>query len=185
MLAIRSGSAALAHATRTVVHMRGRALRHSLYIGQWPHFSAIHVDPALKLRQKMHLLTDVARHLEGHPGDSFLLVDWNFVHSDETRILSIGEEVLPEIVLARYFEETFAARFELRQQERRYRRLACNPGDATNLGRIDRMYANIRPSTLYMFVSGPTGILHSAVGPATTDRRRPRSASGRGVHQSG
>lgn len=129
VLGLRIALTQSATSSTTAVHMRGRALTRSIFIGQWLRFTAVHVDSSLTLRRRKQLLDDIAAYLADNGGISFLLGDRNFLHSDETRLLSSGEEVRPNTALASHFGELFKDFIELRQQEPTFRRLARASGD--------------------------------------------------------
>lgn len=82
------------------------------------------------------------------PGVSFLLGDWNFIRTDETRLLSSGSEVRSDAHLAKYFEDRFTGFVELRQPEHSFRRLARDAGACSTFSRIGRTYTSAHPSAL-------------------------------------
>lgn len=145
---IKTTLARAAANSSVAVHLRGRASTKSIYISQWLRFTAVQVDSSMSYRCRKQLLSDIAAYHTLNDGVVFLLGDWNFLHPDEARLLSSGEELRPSTALASHFEDMFKDYIERRQQTPTFRRLARASGDAAFFSRIDRIYTNIHPTTL-------------------------------------
>lgn len=101
-----------ATSSTTAIHMRESSVSKHVF-GQWLLFTVVHVDLSLTLRRRKQLSDDIAAYHSVNGAISFLLGDGNFLHSDETRLLSSGEEVRPITALASHFEELFKEFIEL------------------------------------------------------------------------
>lgn len=121
------------------VHMRGRALTVNLYLGQWLHFFAVHVDSSQAMLRCQKMPQGIAIYRRNRAG------------MDETRLLSTGSEVRSDAHLAKLFEETFLGFLELRQPEHTFRSLARAAGAFSTYSCTDRIYTNAHPSTLAQF----------------------------------
>lgn len=109
---------------RRTAHARGRALIVSLRLGDWVHFTAVHVDPALSHLHKRRLLSKISTFLHQQSGNSYFLVgDWNFLASDECRMSGSGDDIRNNESLGRRFDECFESYVELMQRDFTYRRL--------------------------------------------------------------
>lgn len=91
--------------THTRVHMQGRAITDSLQLGHWYHLCAIHVDASLTSLTTQRLLRGTASYHADLSGVSCLLGDWNFVPSDETRLVTDAGEVRSDSTLATCFDD--------------------------------------------------------------------------------
>lgn len=81
----------------------GRATTLSLCLGEWVHFAVAHVDSPQTLATRKRLISDMSSYLEVQPVVVFVMGDWNFVHPDETRMTSTGDELRPTVNLAQLF----------------------------------------------------------------------------------
>lgn len=97
------------------------------------------------------MLQDIADYHNSREGISFLLGDWNCIHTDETRLLSTGPEIRSDAHVANFFEETSMGFLDLRQLEHTFRRLARSAGAFSTFSRIDRIYTSAHPSTLTQY----------------------------------
>lgn len=168
ILAIRSTLYDKATRRHTQTHMRGRALTVSVYIGQWLHFCAVHVDSSHTMLKRQKMLQDIANYHKDRAGGSFLLGDWNLIHTDETRLLSSGMKVCSDAHLAKFFEDTFLGFLELRQPEHTFRRLARSAGASSTFSRIDKIYTSDHPCTLapYLVQAWVKGDLSTRTSPS-------------------
>lgn len=118
------------------IHRRGRAITWSIKLGAWTHFSAVHVDVTEPMAQRKRLLTAIHSHCAQRGGRSFLLGDFNFVVSGESRMQGNGTQTVQAISqdqLADHFETVFHDHCELLQHDFTFRRLAKDSGGCSTI----------------------------------------------------
>lgn len=153
------------------VHQRGRMLTVSLRLGQWAHFSAIHLNPALTLTAKKLALTSLRTASDVLPGARIVLGDWNFMHLGDARATYGGREVATNDDLSRHFESEFTAYAELYQREYTFARSSRSLATSATFSRIDRVYCSLPQVDLERYCIH-TGVVGQLLGQGTLSDHR-------------
>jgi len=128
---------------------KGRCIGVSIRIGQKRCcFVNVHVEPNLPTASKHRLFNKISNYLSKRSDHvAFLFGDFNFVHSDESRLqVSNGTYSNTHRCLGLHFENTFDYLTEIFQDQ--YTRRGMDNGRLANLSRIDRIYTNLFTETL-------------------------------------
>lgn len=130
----------------TKVHRRGRAITWSIRTASWTHFTSIHVDVTETMLARKNLLSDIHRYCEQRGGRSFIMGDFNFVVSGDSRLQGDGTHTYSQSHLADHFEAVFSDYCELMQHDFTFRRLARDSTGPSTFSRIDRVYSSLHPT---------------------------------------
>jgi hypothetical protein len=111
-------------------------------------FVNVHVEPNSPTLCKHRLFNKIAKYLRKRADHvAFFFGDFNFVHSDESRLqVSSGNYSNSHRCLGLHFENTFDFLTEIYQDQ--YTRRGMDNGRLANLSRIDRVYTNLFPGDL-------------------------------------
>jgi hypothetical protein len=111
----------------------------------------LHLEPAATHEVKVKLFRDIAAAAGSFDGTTFLMGDFNFVPSDETRFqMDECRDASGDTKLALCFETIFPTFTELHQAG--YTRKQVTHNLVTTLSRLDRIYTNLQPCLLHDLV---------------------------------
>lgn len=147
-LALDKRVADMATEIRFAVHVAGRAMTLSVFACGWIHFTLVHVDPSTLSSTRRRLFTQNSAFHADLQGPKFMLGDWNFIHSGDSRPTGAGDERHDTDQLVAAFERAFPEYTELFQLECTFRRLLRRDTSKCIFSRIDRIYTSLHPLAL-------------------------------------